>query len=533
MGGVVAAGDRHTANAGIELLARGGNAVDAAVGATLVACVAEPPLTSPFGGGFACMGRAGEAAHIYDFFADVPGLPRTDPTPPQPLEFAGVELDFGSTTQLFHVGRGAVATPLLLPGLWRLQQEHGRLGVAAVAAPAERLARDGVVISEQVGPIFRILAPILSYSPQARDLFVPGGRTWAAGERFINPELAELLRAWAAGHPDVAETAMLTTFGPPAGLLTAADMANREVYRYAPIQVTVAGRYQVELNPPPSSGGILVAFGLRLFEPVSAAALREPDGLYAHLLAALAVMAAARRDALDGAIRAGGQTLRDAGKRFLSDGYVDSWRDVFARAVREGPSAAPLAGGEPPLGSTTHVSAVDGQGAACAITTSNGEGSGYLVPGTGSMANNFMGEEDLHPGGFHARPPGMRLTSMMCPTVVREDGVPRVALGSGGSNRIRSAVLQVLVRYLLRGESLQSAVDAPRLHYEGGPLFLEATGPGGHALDASIQAALAARAAPLKVFPEPNMFFGGVHAVARGGAGAGDGRRGGAVAHVD
>jgi gamma-glutamyltranspeptidase/glutathione hydrolase len=140
--------------------------------------------------------------------------------------------------------------------------------------------------------------------------------------------------------------------------------------------------------------------------------------------------------------------------------------------------------------------------------------------------NNVLGEEDLSPQGFHTQPPGSRLPSMMAPTVVLAGGVPRLAVGSAGSNRIRSALLQVIVNVVDRGMAAQEAVDAPRLHYAPDGLYTE---PG---LPAE---ALAATGLPLRPFREPNLFFGGCQAVARDPvtgelSGGADPRRGGGVA---
>ena len=178
------------------------------------------------------------------------------------------------------------------------------------------------------------------------------------------------------------------------------------------------------------------------------------------------------------------------------------------------------------LGSTTHLSVLDADGWACAVTTSNGEGSGVVVPGTGIHLNNVLGEEDLSPQGFHAQPPGTRLPSMMAPTAVLRDGVAELVVGSAGSNRIRSALLQVIVNVVDRGMAAQDAVDAPRLHYTDEGLFAEPGIP---------EAGLAATGLPVTAFRSPNLYFGGCQAVVRDpvtGAvtGGADPRRGGAVA---
>jgi gamma-glutamyltranspeptidase/glutathione hydrolase len=175
---------------------------------------------------------------------------------------------------------------------------------------------------------------------------------------------------------------------------------------------------------------------------------------------------------------------------------------------------------------TTHVSVADDEGNVASMTTSNGECSGDVVPGTGVLLNNMLGEDDLHPLGFHAAPPGTRVASMMAPTTVADRGKVVLALGSGGSKRIRSAIVQVLVAHLANDVPLGQAVTAPRIHWDTDHLEVE---PG---LDPAVLAALVG-VAPVNVWPAPSLYFGGVHAVVPGVEGAGDARRGGAVRVVE
>src|SRR5213083_1480489 len=126
------------------------------------------------------------------------------------------------------------------------------------------------------------------------------------------------------------------------------------------------------------------------------------------------------------------------------------------------------------LGSTTHISVLDGDGRACSVTCTNGEGSGVVVPGTGIHINNIMGEEDLSPLGFFQAPPGLRMPSMMAPTVVLGvGGDVELVVGSAGSNRIRSAILQTIVGVVDRRLRAQEAILAPRVHVESGVVYAE------------------------------------------------------------
>jgi gamma-glutamyltranspeptidase/glutathione hydrolase len=174
-------------------------------------------------------------------------------------------------------------------------------------------------------------------------------------------------------------------------------------------------------------------------------------------------------------------------------------------------------------GGTTHVSVADADGNAASMTTSNGEGSGWLVPGTGIMANNMMGEDDLHPGGFHTALAGERVASMMAPSLVVEpDGSVALAAGSGGSKRIRTALVQVLAGVIDQGRSLDDAVVGPRLHWDGAQLHAEP----GWSPDAL--AALEARW-PVTRWAQTDLYFGGVNAVCPGRAAVADPRRGGSA----
>jgi gamma-glutamyltranspeptidase/glutathione hydrolase len=179
---------------------------------------------------------------------------------------------------------------------------------------------------------------------------------------------------------------------------------------------------------------------------------------------------------------------------------------------------------------TTHVSVVDAQGTACAVTVSNGEGNGELVDGYGFMFNNILGEDDVNPAGVTTWPTDIRLSSMMSPTIIERPDGSLTALGSGGSNRIRSAIAQVVARLCVDGADLQPAVEAPRLHVEGGHLDFE------DGFDAETRRRLCVAFPDHRAWPRPDLFYGGVHAARRSPdgtfAGVGDARRDGVAVVV-
>jgi gamma-glutamyltranspeptidase/glutathione hydrolase len=473
----VAAGDPATAQAARSLLEAGGNAFDAAVAAMFTAMVAEPTLTSAGGGGSLMAYPAQGVPMCFDFFVDMPSG-----QPEGPLDFEGVWADFGTTRQEFHVGLGAVAVPGNIAGLLHVHERLGCTSCRDVLAPAIQAAREGVPISSQQAYVIGILEPILTREPAAAALFASKGKMLGEGDKMRMPEFADFLDALADVGSNLFYHELAEQVTEPfreGGLLRASDLRGYTVHEREPLVVDYK-KHTVLLNPPPAASGSLMAFTLALLDSVEEV---DPETL----------------------VRAFAFT-----NAFREDPQPD-WAGSFLAGEW------PVAGRPEPVtrGSTTHVSVLDRDGNAASTTTTNGEGCGHLVTGCGFMLNNMLGEEDLSPDGFHRHVPGTRLATMMAPSIALRDGRPELVVGSGGSNRIRSAVLQVLVNRLAHGQSLAEAVDAPRLHLEGETLHAE---PG----------ATLAGNFEMEPWPEQNVFFGGAHSVAPGEA-VGDTRRNGST----
>lgn len=518
MRGAIAAGHPKTAEAGIKILHQGGNAFDAAVGAVLAACVVEPTLTSLAGGGFLLAHTQHGKDVLFDFFTQTPHQKRAIAE----VDFFPVEVDFGTATQEFHIGLGSMAVPGVLAGLWQVHQSLGCLSFAAVADPAIQYALHGVEVTDFQGYCCRLLEPILVHATDLRSTYFPADALVKPGDRLVNPDLGHSL-AHIAKHGigefydgEWAER-LLHDCQHRGGYLTRNDLLNYQVVERSPLLT----RYRNETlvtNPPPSSGGTLIAFALRLLNDLSIGSLTF--GSEDHLRTLAQVMRLtnqARSDGYDGRLYEPG--IAD---RFLAPSHVEAYQALLH----------PLLSGHTAVnkwGSTTHLSVVDAEGNAASVTTSNGEGSGYVIPGTGILINNMLGEADLHPGGFHGWVENQRISSMMAPTIVLKGDRPDIVLGSGGSNRIRTAILQVISNLIDFQMPMEEAVNAPRIHWENGVFNLE---PGltpvtPSALDGSLND---------QIIPwdTHNMFFGGVHAVQSLGDrlfdGAGDRRRGGAFA---
>jgi gamma-glutamyltranspeptidase/glutathione hydrolase len=484
--GIVAAGHPLTAEAGARVLREGGNAVDAAVAAMLVSWVAEPLLTGPGAGGYMLVAGAGEEPLLLDFFVAAPGHGAGDA---EPAPLVPVEVDFaGDARQTFHVGASSCGTFGNPAGIDAAMRRWGTQELAALAAPAAALARDGVILNAQQAEVVHLLEAILRSTPAVGELYAPGGPLLLEGDRMRSPELGDTIErlgdegAAPFYRGDIAD-AIVATVAAGGGVLTSEDLARYEALAREPLRVGYRGR-EVLTNPPPSAGGILLAIALCQLHAVP-----SPPPL-AVIVRAMEAAQAERTPA-------------------------------FVEGLADPGFAARLLGSR--MGSTTHISVLDADGRACAVTCTNGEGSGVVVPGTGIQLNNIMGEADLNPLGFHHAPPGRRMPSMMSPTIVTAGGEVQVALGASGSNRIRSALLQTIVAFVDYDLDAAAALAAPRVHFEHDVIYAEP----GSALDGL-------RYDPYEVqhFRAQNMFFGGVQAVSRdprSGAldGAGDPRRGG------
>jgi gamma-glutamyltranspeptidase/glutathione hydrolase len=484
--GVIAAGHPLTAQAGADVLREGGNAVDAAVAAILASTVCEPLLTGLGAGGYMLVVEPGREPVLLDFFVEASGR-GSDPTARE--ELIPITVSFGDAIQVFNIGAASVGTYGMPAGLHAAATRFGRMPMAELVAPAVRLARRGVEINPQQGYVLEILVDIVTSTPECAALFAPQGSLLRIGDTLRLTELADALERLAADGPapfytgDIAAAAVRWV-GERGGMLTSEDLAAYRVIDRAPVRVHYRGR-DVATNPPPSAGGILIARALSWLD-------EQPERPTVERI--VEVMQRA-------------QEMRTP--EFLA-GLDDE--EFVNRFLSRGP-----------LGSTTHIAAIDEDGWACSVTCSNGSCSGVVVPGTGLHLNNMLGEQDLNPLGFHHHPPGRRLPSMMAPTAVLRDGVAELVLGSAGSNRIRSAILQTIVRVIDDQMRAPEAIRAPRVHFEDGVVYSE---PG---VDLG---ALAASGQPLARFRDLNLFFGGVQAVERDQQGAfwggGDPRRGGA-----
>jgi gamma-glutamyltranspeptidase / glutathione hydrolase len=511
--GAIAAGHPLSAEAGARILAEGGNAVDACVAAALASWVAESPLTGPGAGGFMLVHRARDRAdRLLDFFVAVPGL---GSRPPSPAEMESIDIDFdGDTSQIFRIGTGSCAVPGAAAGLEAAHRSFGTLPWRRLFEPALELARTGVELTRQQAYLHAILDLILRHTDEGRRIYGPRKRL-GPGDRLVLDDLGttleELARKGAGAiYGGSLGKEIVRYLRAEGGAVTNADLAAYRVVRRRPVRVRFRGNEFVS-NSPPSSGGVLIGYGLRLLDALGPSPAAGSADAMALLAEVMREQGRAREGSFVHELYRGGLARRLYGEANVR---------AALRRVRAG-----LAGvAEAEERGTTHIAVVDAAGNAASMTASTGSGSGVIVPGTGVHMNNMLGEYDLNPAGGAARA-GTRLTSMMAPSIVLRRGRPRLVVGSAGSVRLRGAILQAVVNVIDHGLHVEQAIDAPRVHVEEPHVHCE-----GGADPAELDR-LAARGYDVVRWRRRNLYFGGVQAVEVAADGtlhaAGDPRRGG------
>jgi gamma-glutamyltranspeptidase / glutathione hydrolase len=495
MRGAVAAGHPLTAQAGARVLDAGGNAVDAAVAAALVSWVAESPLTGPGAGGFMLVHRSRDrSTRVFDFFVSVPGLGLDKR---QVADMDRVDVDFsGGSTQAFHIGAASCAVPGAALGLEQAHGSFGRLPWGELFQPAIEVARNGVKLNDGQAYLHRILDLILRHTPEARAVYERNGERLIADDALVQSDLADTLELIARhGAKVLYEGELANTISDyvlaRGGCITREDLERYRVIRRRPVTAGFCGEEYLS-NPPPSAGGILVAFGLPLLEELGPGRPGTAEAI----------------DALARVMRE--QAHARVAARTVTTGLVHALEEQAAVVSR----------------GTTHISVVDGKANAVGLTASTGAGSGVVIPGTGIHLNNMIGEFDL----AKTPRPGERLTSMMSPSIVLRDGVPHLVVGSAGSLRLRGAVMQIVVNTVAHDLPVEEALDRPRVHLDGDDLHCE----GGH--DPVELDRLEDMGWNVMRWRRRNLYFGGASAVTYIDgklAAAGDPRRGGAGVVVE
>ena len=505
MKGVISSGDKTTSSAGAKILKNGGNAFDAVCAAMLISPLSEPMLTSLGGGGFLISHEKNKEPELYDFFVDVP------PSRVKKKDFYPIDVDFGTTIQEFHIGAASIAIPGVLKGVYEIHKEKGKLPFTDVVQPAIDAAVNGIYLSKMQASFIKLLEPILTSTQASKDIFMKNGQLIDHTHLFKNPQYANFLKEFVKqGDKIFYEGSVASDIEDickkMGGDLKKEDLKNYKIIKRKPIDFKFRD-YEILTNTTPSAGGVLIAFALKILEKQDLGTFGS-DKHISKLIESMVTTSDFRHHEINEFLHKEG--LSDILK---DQPLMDSYFKAFKSRVNL-------------WGNTTHISVLDEEGNAATVTTTNGEGSGIIAPNTGIMLNNMLGEEDLNPHGFFSWPSGVRLPSMMAPTLVLKDKNPLMVLGSAGSNRIRSAITQSILNYTVFGHDIKEVCHEKRVHFEKGQLFFE---PG---FDKSV-IEKAKEHYDVTVFDEKSVFFGGVNAVTHDLKGGSDPRRGGATICVE
>lgn len=485
--------------AGAEMLAAGGNAVDAAIAALFTLTVVEPMMVGLLGGGMAHL-RLPDGTHtVIDGMATCAAAARADmfapaqPDDPRNLESAG---------RTNTVGGLSVATPGNLKAWCETLARFGTFALADVMAPAIRHAERGYRATPYLAECAREAAPDMAKDPAISAIYLPGGTPLQPGHRVVQSDYAETLKAIAQQGAAALDGALGTVVGDgiarAGGIVTAADIRAYRTIERAPLR----GPYrdvEIVLPPPPASSGVHVLQMLNLLSGWDLRALGFGSADTAHLLAECLKMAFADRAAASGDpafVKVPVQTLISAAYGAERRALID-----MARAQAWGPGIAP----ESP--NTTHITVADSEGrVVCSTQTINSTfGARFIVHGTGMIPNNYIATFDPRPGKALSIAPGKRVTTSMAPMIVLRGGKPAYALGMPGGLRIFGCVMQGMLNLVDHGMSLQEAVEAPRVWTQGDALEVEP------AFGEAVRASLTARGHEVARMPH---IGGGMGAIA-------------------
>jgi gamma-glutamyltranspeptidase/glutathione hydrolase len=500
--------------AGAEMLAAGGNAVDAAIGALFALTVVEPMMVGIFGAGMTHL-RLGDGRHlVIDNYTTAPAASRPDmftPVSDTWPDYLRAEDDVNL------VGVLSAGVPGTLKAWAEAVARFGRLDLETVMQPAIRHAERGFRATPYLVEAVRETALDLARFPDTARTFLPGGAPIKAGDLVAMPEYAATLRHIAAKGTGVLYGGDLGAtvaeyMRRSGGIITLEDLAGYRTIERQPIRGRYRG-FEITGPPPPTAGGLHLVEMLNILEGFDPRALGFGTAEYFHLIAEVLKIGFADRNACTG-----DPAFVDIPvERLLSKEHAAA-RRAEIRADRAGDYGAivGMAGGVT-AGSahtthTTHVTTadVDGNVVAMTQTINNLFGSKATVPGTGMLLNNTMGLFDPHPGTPASIAPGKRVTSSMAPTIILRDGKPAWALGLPGGVRIFTSVVQAVVNLIDHRMSLQEALEAPRIWSQGQELEMEQDIP------AAIRDEVAARGHRVVAVPA---VAGGMNAVAFAGDG--------------
>jgi gamma-glutamyltranspeptidase/glutathione hydrolase len=478
--GMVVSASSIASTVGRDVLAAGGNAVDAAVATAFALAVTYPTAGNIGGGGFMVIRLPDGRATTIDFREKAPAAA----TPEMFTDSAGAY-----SSQLHHNAHRSVGVPGTVAGLALAHEKYGKARWASLVGPAATLAERGFAVPAGLAASLSGARTRLSRYPATLEAYYRNGEPYAAGDTIVMPDLAKTLgrirdqgrNGFYAGTTAALIAAEMRRGG---GLITEADLAAYRAVERAPVKGTFHG-YEIISMPPPSSGGVAMIEMLNILEGVDLKKAGHNSPQYLHWLAE-----SMRRAFRDRAIHLGDPDFtKPPVERLTSKAYAEAQRRTIDPAKASPSSPADVTQGHE-SDETTHFSVVDKDGMAVSVTYTleAGYGLGAVVDGAGFLLNNEMGDFNGKPGLTDTtglvgtRPnlvqPGKRMLSSMTPTIVAKDGKLVAVVGSPGGRTIINTVLQVVLNLTVFDKPVQEAVNAPRMHHQWLPnrMTIERTG---------------------------------------------------------
>jgi gamma-glutamyltranspeptidase / glutathione hydrolase len=486
--------------AGLEMLAAGGNAIDAAVAMQFALTVVEPMMVGLVGG-TTCHIRLADGSHrILDGMSAVPKSGHPDMY--KPIRGAAPEV-YDVEGQENLMGPKSVAAPGSLRAWCLALERFGTMGLADVMQPAIRHATRGFAVTPYLADCIKDAAPDLAKDKLAAARLLPNGMPLKAGAKLVTGDYAEALtlvsqQGEKALHGGALGDLLVACMEKNGGFVGRDDLTQYKVAERAPIRGRYRG-WEILGPPPPAASGVHIAQMLNILEGYDVAKLGFGTVDTLHLLAEVLKIAFADRAEASG----DPDFVKVPVERIVSRDYADQRRKLLdiARATRWSGGLQAAEGAD-----TTHLTVADGKGNVVSTTQTINSlfGARFIVPGTGMIPNNYMNNFDPRRGNALSIEPGKRVTTSMSPMMAMKDGKVRYALGLPGGRKIFPSALQALVNLIDHGMELQEAVEAPRVWTEGPVLEVE------HGIPAPVREGLEARGHTLKIMPT---VAGGMNAI--------------------
>ncbi len=512
--GMVVSNHPLASAAGAEMLAAGGNAVDAAVATLFTLTVVEPMMVGLLGGGFANLRLADGQQTILEGQGSCPAGVGPDTFTADPDAAPGALDALGRRNS---VGRAAVAVPGNLMAWCQLLQRHGSLSLDAVTEPAIRHASRGFAATPYLADCVADCAADLAADPEIARVFLPGGQPLQAGQRVVNAAYADTLRLIVQSGPaalygGALGDALADDMARHGGFITQDDLRGYRTQDRAVLRAMYRG-FEITGPPPPCAGPLHIGQMLQILEGFDIAGDGFGSAANVHRLAEVLKIAFADR----AASTADPAFVPVPVDRLLSADYAAQRRALIdparAQAWAAGVTPGLVAGSTGhESANTTHVTVADADGRIVSATQTINSlfGARYMLPGTGLIPNNYLYVFDPRPGRANSLAPGKRVTSSMAPLIVLKDGQPRFALGLPGGLRIFPSALQAVLNLIDHGMSLQEAVEAPRVWTQGFGLELEPR------FSDALAGALGALGHPIERVPNVGGGMGGIRFHANG-----------------